>query len=357
MEAIKNYLENMFSSLPNTPEVQRAKNELWQMMEDKYTELKAEGRSENEAVGTVITEFGNLDELSEALGIRDYIQPQHTAYQHTSQNQTDSDSLKQDSACGDFDNKSVPPRLLPMEEAREYIRAKSEHALCLALGIFFCIISPIASIVTNDTVFSDIIGSTGLFVCIAIGVFLIVFSGVRIQKWDFLKKEPCSLDFATTQYVKDRKEQNRTSFALFLTAGIALCIISVVPSCIFSEIDLPSITKNIWIARYDIGSALLFLLIALGVFMIVLASVQNEAYNTLLKLNPSSTMGGNFVPEQKSADTYSNQTITTIMSVFWPTVTCLYLIWSFLTFDWWITWILWPIAVVIELLMKNIWKK
>ena len=34
METIKNYLENMFSHLPNTPEVQKAKYELYQMMED-----------------------------------------------------------------------------------------------------------------------------------------------------------------------------------------------------------------------------------------------------------------------------------------------------------------------------------
>ena len=70
MEAIRNYLETMFLNLPNTPEVYKAKNELWQMMEDKYTELKNEGKSENEAVGTVIAEFGNLDELAEDLGIR-----------------------------------------------------------------------------------------------------------------------------------------------------------------------------------------------------------------------------------------------------------------------------------------------
>ena len=40
METIRNYLETMFLKLPNTPEVYKAKNELWQMMEDKYTELK-----------------------------------------------------------------------------------------------------------------------------------------------------------------------------------------------------------------------------------------------------------------------------------------------------------------------------
>ena len=37
METIRNYLESMFANLPGTPEVRRAKDELWQMMEDKYT--------------------------------------------------------------------------------------------------------------------------------------------------------------------------------------------------------------------------------------------------------------------------------------------------------------------------------
>ena len=50
MEAIKNYLETMFATLPNTPEVLKAKFELEQMMEDKYTELKNEGKTENEAL-------------------------------------------------------------------------------------------------------------------------------------------------------------------------------------------------------------------------------------------------------------------------------------------------------------------
>ena len=39
METIRNYLETMFANMPNTPEVRRAKDELLQMMEDKYNEL------------------------------------------------------------------------------------------------------------------------------------------------------------------------------------------------------------------------------------------------------------------------------------------------------------------------------
>ena len=61
METIRNYLDAMFANMPNTPEVKKAKAELLTMMEDKYNELIAEGETENSAVGTVISEFGNLD--------------------------------------------------------------------------------------------------------------------------------------------------------------------------------------------------------------------------------------------------------------------------------------------------------
>jgi|GEM_PF-1460551 len=63
METIRDYLDKMFARYPSTPEVLRAKSELGQMMEDKYNELIAAGKSKNEAIGTVIAEFGDLDEL------------------------------------------------------------------------------------------------------------------------------------------------------------------------------------------------------------------------------------------------------------------------------------------------------
>jgi len=73
METIRNYLNTMFAGLPDTPEVRKAYEELAAMMEDKYTELIEEGCGENEAVGTVISEFGNLEELAQTLGIEEYM--------------------------------------------------------------------------------------------------------------------------------------------------------------------------------------------------------------------------------------------------------------------------------------------
>ena len=73
METIREYIESMFRNLPQTGKVLKAKQELLSMMEDKYEELKNEGKSENEAVGTVIREFGNLEELATELGIDEEI--------------------------------------------------------------------------------------------------------------------------------------------------------------------------------------------------------------------------------------------------------------------------------------------
>ncbi len=130
METIKSYLETMFANMPNTPEVIRAKTELLGMMEDKYNELIQEGKSENEAVGTVISEFGNLDELADTLGINS--QPHEAA-----------------------DNR----RILSLDEVKSYIHAYSKRSFLIALGVMLCIFSPVFPIIGDlfNITFMDLI--------------------------------------------------------------------------------------------------------------------------------------------------------------------------------------------------------
>ena len=113
METIRNYLETMFLKLPNTPEVYKAKNELWQMMEDKYTELKEEGKSENEAVGIVISEFGNLDELANDLGISQFVESQPMPQGKT----------------------------LSLDQAKSYLADAGKSAYRTSLGVMLCVLS------------------------------------------------------------------------------------------------------------------------------------------------------------------------------------------------------------------------
>ena len=69
MDVVYAYLDTMFSPYASSPRLDAAKEELRGMMEDAYSARVAQGNSHNEAVGAVIAEFGNLDELAEVLGI------------------------------------------------------------------------------------------------------------------------------------------------------------------------------------------------------------------------------------------------------------------------------------------------
>lgn len=327
MEAIKNYLESMFLSLPNTPEVQKAKYELEQMMEDKYNELIANGKTENEAIGTVIAEFGNLDELAEDLGIDSYMKTGQT-----------------------FET----GRMVSLAEAKKYLNASSREAFMIALGVLFCIASPIATIVMSSigdlTPFQDLfdaLGVIGLFLFIAVAVALFVVSGIAMNRWAFLEKERCSMDFATTEYVENQRNMYRTTHAALLSIGIIFCILCAIPAVVIDALHLSPVIE-------DISGAAVLIIVAIGVFMIVLTSIKMGSFNKLLKLNDSRSIGGQYVDSQR-IENYSNKTVAALMSVYWPTVSCLYLVWSFLSFDWHITWIIWPIAAILHKFIKSIW--
>jgi hypothetical protein len=344
METIKNYLEAMFANMPNTPAVQKAKKELGQMMEDKYSELLAEGKSENEAVGTVISEFGNLEELSEELGVKEEFQQEQQEYAGYHQRQ------------------------VTLEEAEQYIHAHTRHANRIALGVFFCILSlvgPILSDALDGFALQDSLGILVLMLCIAAGVFLFVYDSLRMEPWKFIKQEPCFIDYQTATYLQAELEQIRSHYAIIKTIGILLCILCWLPAVLLDDVAdaFPMMQDFIDTAE----AALLFLLAGLGVFFIIQSSKILSGYQKLLCLNDQKVSGSPYAGEtmrsgtpyaKENEEVYINDTLTDIMSLYWPTITCIYLCWSFLSFDWYISWIIWPIAAIIHRVIKmNLGKK
>ncbi len=153
METIKNYLESMFMNLPLTAEVIKAKKELLQMMQDKYQELINEGKRENEAVSIVISEFGDLKEIADDLGIGECVNPDVT----------------------------ITKKQIPQEEAFSYIRDRAGAAFRIAFGIALFIISPVGFIIEEGTTYlpfshNSIFGIIFLFVAVALGLCLLVYT-------------------------------------------------------------------------------------------------------------------------------------------------------------------------------------
>ncbi len=318
METIKNYLESMFRNLPNTSEVIKAKNELLQMMEDKYTELRREGKSENEAVAKVIAEFGNLDEVAASLGIKEVI----------------------------GEKKERERRNVTMEEIKEYITDRIGSILYRAIGVALFILCPVPTIILGDIVKVEWLGPVLLFVFIAVGIALCIMGGNRMEQWRFLKYEPCSISPATADYVVAEKRKFQSAYTALFCTGIALCVCCAIPAII---IDARNFISEEW------GGVFVLAFVAAGVAMMIYSAHRYKMYQKLIALNSKETIGGSYVQSKDKEPVYTNNTVRVIMSVYWPTVTCIYLCISFLTFQWGITWILWPIAGVVRRLIDSIY--
>ena len=263
MNAIRNYLDNMFRNLPNTEEVRRAKSELLEMMEDKYEELISEGKSENEAVGIVISEFGNLDELAESLGITEAV----------------------------TENPSEDKPMLSMDRVKEYLSMVSVNSILVPLAIALCIFSVAMNMIEDMLPFDfleGILGVGGMFSVIAIAVGLFIVAGVKRKEFAEVKKKECSLSIECAEYVRNERKRYKSSYGLMSSFGIGLCILSVLNPMIFDKIPF---------FDYSLGTTLFFAFIAVGVFLITSANTKMNGYDRLLELNEAGKMSEEFVPK------------------------------------------------------------
>ena len=68
MSKVSEYVNNMFFTLPQTEEVDRMRWQITESMEDRYAALVSAGYSEEAALGTVVSEYGSMEEICQSLG-------------------------------------------------------------------------------------------------------------------------------------------------------------------------------------------------------------------------------------------------------------------------------------------------
>ena len=309
MEAIKSYLNNMFTNMPSTPEVVRAKEELLQMMEDKYTELQQNGKTENEAVGAVISEFGNLEELGPQLGIA----PQVTA------------SL-------DPENKIA----MDGNQVNQYLKDNRETSSRIGLGVAMCILSALPLLVLTG--FSSRIGipenlaaAIGigiLLLSVGIAVYLFIVNGMKAEKYEDLEKHPVSLSETVSAMIRERQDAFRPVFARKIATGVLLIILGA------AQIAITGVLINSDGGPLEVLPVVVLLgLVALAVYLFITGGTEQEAYEILLNT-------GDYTKSRRQG----NEIMERFSGFYWALVVTGYLAWSFLTSKWAITWIVWPIA-------------
>jgi len=308
MEAIKSYLNNMFTNMPSTQEVVRAKEELGQMMEDKYTELRQQGKTENEAVGAVISEFGNLEELGAQLGIA----PQVTA------------SLD-------------PENIIAMDgdQVNRYLQDNRETSTRIGLGVAMCILAAMPLILVTglaeyiglEEKQAAAIGIGILLLTVGVAVYLFIVNGMRAEKYEDLEKHPVSLHESVAAMIREKQEAFRPVFARKVATGVLMIILGagfVAVTGVLSPGGSP----------LPIAAVVVLLgLVALAVYQFITSGMQQEAYEILLNT-------GDYTKSRRKG----NEIMERFGGFYWTLVTIGYLAWSFTSFNWGFTWIVWPIA-------------
>lgn len=235
---------------------------------------------------------------------------------------------------GDFCKRKVT-----LDEANEFMELRRKAALKVATGVALCIFSPVTLILMTVYAEAGMIAITEemaagsgvaiLLIIIACAVMLFITSGSKLKKYEDIETELLDLEYGIAGIVEKKKDDYADTHKVSVALGVGLCILSVVPLFIalaFTDADHVMVTM--------VG--LLLTLVAVGVFLIVRTSMIEDTYEQLLE-------EGDYTQEKKINAKKNNNLAT----AYWCCALAIYLLWSFLSGDWHITWIVWPVAAVL----------
>ena len=311
METIRTYINNLFAGLPKTEQVNNIKKAMLEQMEDKYNQYKSEGRSENEAVGQVISEFGSIDELTAELGI----QPTDAAAeQYTVE--------------------------VNKERAEEYIAASKRNAVLCSVGVGLCILAP-ALMLAVGGIFSENgrLMLVPLFVLIAAAVALFVVVGVRAEKYRDIEFKTVALDSVTEESVKERLNAFTPAFTVMIASGVALCIVAPLVLIILTNYLIGSVSVAVMLA-----------IIAAAVAMFVYAGIRSNSLKNLLNTSDDK------VRREEAGNSKAGRVFSAIEGFIWPATVAAFLIWGFRFDGWEISWILFPVVGILCGVIKSLIK-
>lgn len=299
MHTIENHIDYLFQALPETDEIKRIKNDLYLNAIDRYDELMASGKTESEALGTIIIEMGDLDDLLEGLG------------------------YNQDQDLRDYSTNTL-------SEAQVLIEAYNHESNKISLGIFVILLAS-GLIVTLQTFGLAVVGVIILLLFVALAVGLFIHSGLKLEAIEKSLNDDENIFYLTDEdyrIVKEHYTNFQESNRYRVPLGVILTIASAIPLLLLSFYG-----TQLQIARY--GVLLLLIMIGLGVFQFVKYGMVNTAYEKVLNLGEYSVEELRF---QKKLEP--------VAGIYWLLVTIVYLGWSFVTMAWHSTWVVWPIAGV-----------
>lgn len=231
-------------------------------------------------------------------------------------------------------------RMIGMEEAYHYLSMVQMAAPRIARGVTLCILSPIVLFLLGGLSDEEggfllpewsvpAVGLPVLLLFVVCGVAQFILYGRQLEAYEFLEKQPIELAYGVRGVVEKRKDVYSAQHSQRLMIGVSICILAVVS--LFIGAALEGVHET---TMYPVlGFIIMLAIAAIGVHFLVLTCTIQGGYQRLLE-------EGDYSREKK----LHNRKNEPIATAYWCLVTAGYLLWSFLTWDWGRTWIVWPVA-------------
>lgn len=228
-------------------------------------------------------------------------------------------------------------RRVTVQEVNDYLKDNRQFARRTALGVLLSILSPIAlielagnseAIGITETA-AAAIGITALLMIVAGAVALFIFGSTSMKRYEYLQKGNFELEYGAEGIVRERRAAFTKTYTSNIVLGVALCIVCAVPLITAGALDAK---ESVLIGLVGV----LLAIVAIASYLFVSSGVIMSGYNRLLG-------EGDYTPAAREQEQHQDK----IGGIYWPLVVAGYLLWSFLSGKWGITWVIWPVAALV----------
>lgn len=237
-------------------------------------------------------------------------------------------------------------RIVTMAEADSFMEQTQILSGRIAIAVFTLVLSPTILILLGGLAESrssfltdNMAGGIGvavLLLLVAVAVAILITNGMQLSRYEYLEKEPISLESGVRNMVEAKKQEFEPTYRASVVSGVVLCIIGVIPLIIAAAFDA---SDFVYICCID----LLLIFVACGVYLFVRFGSIQSSYDKLLQ-------SGDYTKEKKEV----GRKTSAFAGIYWCLVTALYLGISFTRMNWNTSWIIWPVAGVLFAALNGI---
>ena len=255
------------------------------------------------------------------------------------------DELEDEEFTAGNDNIDMPAKRVTVEQANEFMALRKAASVRIALAVFLCVIAAIpllilcvASGLPEYNISIGVaagVGLTALLVIVASAVAIFIYCDFKSAPFAFIDKEPFETEYGVDGIVRERQKAYRRVYVRFNVIGVSACILAPIPLFIGAFSDNAFFTV--------LMLSVTMLLAGIGVVFLIVAGVRWASMQKLLK-------EGEFSPSERAKTPVK----TAVTTAYWLTVTTIYLIWSFCTDAWEVTWLVWAVGGVMYVVVMSL---